>query len=128
MTASRPRIREPDPTERPTGAAHIRIETEGARVKIIARRWITAEGTVPSRDARYLITMFGVLSSVVTGTAGAVLTLRIAGQLAPVAFAELVLALIGAVLIVVDGHVLYRAPGEEQAPDDTVKPIGPKSD
>ena len=128
MTTNSPRIREPDPAEQPTGAARVRIETEGARVKITARRWITAEGTVPSRDARHLITMFGVLSSVVTGTAGAVLTLRIARQLTPVAFAELALALIGAVLIVVGGHVLYRAPGEEQAPDDTVKPIGPKAD
>jgi len=127
MTTNSPGTREPDPAEQPTGAAQVRIETECAQVKIIARHWITAEGTVPSADARSLITVFGVLSSVVTGTAGAVLTLRIARQLTPVAFAELALALIGAALIVACGHIRHRAPAEQHTPGDTGKPAGPEA-
>jgi len=47
---------------------------------------------------------FGVLGSVVTGTAGAVLTLRIAPGLTGVALAELILAL-AAVLVIAAGQL-----------------------
>ena len=88
----------------PTRAAQLKITAEPAKVKITARRLVTAEGTVPPGEARHLIAAFGILGSVVAGIAGAVLTLRINPGLTGLAVAELVLALAGAVLIAVYGR------------------------
>jgi hypothetical protein len=59
----------------------------------------SVKGTVPPDQAHHLITTFGILGSAVTGTAGAVLTLRIAPGLTSVALAVLVLAAAAVVLI-----------------------------
>jgi hypothetical protein len=90
MTQNRPGGREPARAEQPSPAA---------RLTITVRPLGTAEGTVPAREARYLITTFGVLGSVVSGTAGAVLTLRIGPGLTTLALAELLLALTAVVVI-----------------------------
>lgn len=106
----------PAPPERPTRAAQLKIRTEPARVKVNARRWLIAEGTVPPANARHLISTFGILGSAVTSTTAAVLTLRIAPGLAPIALAELVLGLAAAVLIAACGRAQRGDRIEEQAP------------
>jgi len=90
--------------EQPSEAAQLKIKAEPARVKVIARRWLTAEGTVPPADARHLITTFGIVGCVVTGSVGVVLTLRIEPRLTSVAFAELAVALVAAILVAICGR------------------------
>src|SRR6266567_1137653 len=89
MTQGSQGQREPDLAEQPTLSAQPRIE---------ARLLGSAEGTVPSGEAHHLVTTFGMVGSAVTGTVGAVLTLRIDQHLADIALAELVLALVIAML------------------------------
>jgi hypothetical protein len=127
MSTTSPVPNEPGPAEQPTMAARVKIETERtAWVKLTARDWITGEGTVPLRDVRYLIKMFGVVSCVVSGIGGAALTMSSDAPLrAPVAFAELLLALIGAVLIVGGGRFQRGAPVEDRVPADIAKPALP---
>jgi hypothetical protein len=90
MTHDSPPARGRDPGERPSRAS---------RLKITVTPLGSAEGTVPPSETRYLITTFGILGSVVTGTAGAVLTMRIAPGLIVLALAELGLALVAAAFI-----------------------------
>lgn len=120
---------EPVLAERPTQAAQLKITAEPARVTITARRWVTAEGTVPPGEARHLIAAFGILGSVITGISGAVLTLRIDPKLTTLALAELVLALVSAVLIAVCGHVGGRSQAEGHTRGDPERGwIGMKGD
>jgi len=86
---------EPDLTELPGPAARLKIDT-----------WTlgTAERIVPPSEVHALVTTFGMVGSCVTGTAGAVLTLRIDRGLVGIALAELVLALAIAVLIAARGR------------------------
>lgn len=88
-------------TEQPTRAAQLKITEQPARVKITAKRWGSAEGIVPSAEAHHLITTFGLMGSVITGTTSAVLTLRIDSRLTALAILELALTAMVAVLIVV---------------------------
>ena len=91
----------PGLAEQPTPAAQLKIKADPARVKVTARRWGTAEGTVPPAEAHHLINMVGILGGVITGIAGAVLTMRIGPRFTPLALAELGLALAAIVLITV---------------------------
>lgn len=100
--------------ERPSEAAQLKIKAEPARVRVIARRWLTAEGTVPPADARHLITTFGIVGCVITGSAGAVLTLRIEPRLTSVAFAELAVALVAAILVAICGRSQRETGGKER--------------
>jgi hypothetical protein len=95
MTQGSPGQRELDLAEQPT---------QSAQLKIDARLLGTAEGTVPSAEAHHLVTTFGMVASGVTGTVGAVLTLRIDQHLAGIALAELILAFAIAMLIAVCGR------------------------
>ena len=103
MVLNSPSAREPVPIERPTVFAELEIQVGPALP------WGTAKGRVPPDQAHYLIMTFGILGSAVTGTAGAVLTLRIAPGLAGLALAELILALAVALLIAACGLVRERA-------------------
>ena len=103
MALDSPFAREPVPVERPTSFAELEIQV-GPAVP-----WGTAKGRVPPGQTHYLITTFGILGSVVTGTAGAVLTLRIAPRLTGLALAELILALAGALIIAACGLAPERA-------------------
>ncbi len=103
MALNSPFAREPVPVERPTSFAELEIQV-GPAVP-----WGTARGRVPPGQTHYLITTFGILGSVVTGTAGAVLTLRIAPRLTGLALAELILALTGALIIAACGLAQERA-------------------
>ena len=94
MTLNSPSAREPVPLERPTSFAEL-------EVRVGPVPWGKAKGRVAPDQASYLIMTFGILASVVTGTAGAVLTLRIAPRLTGLALAELVLALAAALIIAV---------------------------
>ena len=94
MTLNSPSAREPVPLERPTSFAEL-------EVRVGPVPWGKAKGRVAPDQANYLIMTFGILGSVVTGTAGAVLTLRIAPRLTGLALAELVLALAAALIIAV---------------------------
>jgi uncharacterized membrane protein YeaQ/YmgE (transglycosylase-associated protein family) len=94
MTLNSPSAREPVPLERPTSFAEL-------EVRVGPVPWGKAKGRVAPDQATYLIMTFGILGSVVTGTAGAVLTLRIAPRLTGLALAELVLALAAALIIAV---------------------------
>jgi hypothetical protein len=119
MAQVSPVPRGPDP-ERPTRAAQLKISAEPtARVKITARRWGSAEGTVPPAAARHLIAAFGILGCVVTGITGAVLTLRIGPGLTILALAELVVALASAMMIAVGGWIGDR--GQSSNPSDQEK-------
>lgn len=109
MAQNRPAELEPARAERPSPAA---------RLTITVRPLGTAEGTVPPKDARYLITMFGVLGSVISGTAGAVLTLRIAPRLGGLALVELMLALAAVVLISVCSRVRGQDSQEAEHQND----------
>jgi hypothetical protein len=102
-------VREPDVAEQPTQAARLTIDSQPARLKITARRWLTAEGTVPPDEARHLIGAFGILACVTVGIAGAVLTLHISSGLTVLVLAELGLAFTGAVLIALCGRGPVRA-------------------
>jgi hypothetical protein len=113
MTTTSPAEHQPDQVERPSRAAQLKIKAEPARLKVIARRWLTAEGTVPPADARHLISTFGIVGCVVTGCAAAVLTMHAGSGLTPVAFAELAVAITAAILIVVCGFV-QRGSGRQQ--------------
>lgn len=95
MTQNRLAAQEPDTGERPSPAAHL---------KITARRLGTAEGTVPPGEARHFIAAFGILGCVITGIAGAGLTLRGGSELITLALAELALAFAGALLIAMCGR------------------------
>jgi hypothetical protein len=86
---------EPGLTEQPSPSAQLKID---------ARVLGTAGGTVPPRRAHHLVTTSGMVGSCVTGTAGAVLTLRVDHALAGIALAELVLALAIAVLVAACGR------------------------
>ena len=97
MVLNSPPDREPVPVERPTVFAELEIQVGPAQP------WGTARGRVPPDQAHYLIMTFGILGSAVSGTAGAVLTLRIAPRLAGLALAELILALAVALLIAACG-------------------------
>ena len=116
MALNSPSAREPVPVERPTPFAELEIQVgpamPGGRAK----------GRVPPDQANYLITTFGILGSAVTGTTGAVLTLRVAPGLTGLALAELVLALAAALIIAAcglarerAGHTKRRRPGIAQA-------------
>lgn len=102
MTLNSPSAREPVPLERPTSFAEL-------EVRVGPVPWGKARGRVAPDQANYLIMTFGILGSVVTGTAGAVLTLRIAPRLTGLALAELVLAL-AAVLIIAVGRLSQAQP------------------
>lgn len=121
MTASSPEPHGPGHAEQPTTAALVTID-RGAWVKLSAWRWLTGEGNVPSGAAHYFITMLGVVTCVVSGIGGAVLTPGSGPGRTPVVFAELVLALVGAVLFVAAGHFDREAPDADQAPQDPGKP------
>lgn len=98
--------------ERPTQAAELRLTVGPA----------TAGGTVPSVEARYFITAFGIVACVAAGVAGVILTLHLASQVTALragdgvivlALAELGLALAGAALIALCGR---RQPQAEAVP------------
>jgi hypothetical protein len=74
--------------------------------------------TVPADQANHLITTFGITGCIVTGTVGAVVTLRIAPGLTVIALAELVLALAGAVLIALCSRAHRRTQAQGQSHDD----------
>ena len=114
------RIMSPGPSagggtrRRSTQAAQPVITGQPARIKIADPQPGIAKATVPPGQARHLITTFGIMGSVVSGTIGAVLTLRIASHLIAPAILELVLALASTVLIAACGR---RQTREEPADD-----------
>ncbi len=103
MLPNSPYVREPAPLERPSPLAKLEIRV------VPARSWGTAKDRIPPGQARYSTMTFGIVANVVTGTAGAVLTLRIAPRLSGLALAELILALAAAVLIAARGPARNRA-------------------
>lgn len=92
--------------EPPSSKAELHISLEPVEFK-------TAHVTIPPHQARYYVETLGILGSIVAGTSGAVLTLRLltGNTGVAVAVAELALALIAAVLIV----VVARAPGKRSS-------------
>jgi hypothetical protein len=111
-------LRPPRRSERGAVPALSSLEepTSGAELKINTRRLVSAEGTVPADQAHHLITTFGILGSVVSGTVGAVLTLLIVPALTTIAFAELTLGLIAAIFIAATGRHRAKA---RAAPSET---------
>jgi len=118
MTQDNPLPFGPGRAERPTRAAELRITTERVQAGITTKRWGTEEGMVPDSQVDHLITTFGIAGSIFTGTAGAVVTLRLAPGLTVIALAELILALAGAALITVCSHAHSRARAAGQGYDD----------
>ena len=95
--------------ELPTAAAKLTIQVGPAQL---------AEGTVPPDQARHLITTFGVLACIFSGIGGVILTLHIDPTLIALAFAELALAFVGAVLIAACG----RAPASRESEHHGISP------
>jgi hypothetical protein len=63
----------------------------------------SAGGLIPADQAHHLITTFGILASLATGIGAAVLTLQSVAGAVGLAYAELAVALIAAVVIAVCG-------------------------
>jgi hypothetical protein len=79
-----------------------------------APQWGTAKGLVPADQAHHLVTTFGILGSLVTGAGAAVLTLQAGPSFTVVAYAELVLALVCAMLIAFCSRTGAKAKGRRQ--------------
>ncbi len=79
-----------------------------------APQWGTAKGLVPADQAHHLVTTFGILGSLVTGTGGAVLILRAGPGFTVSAYAELALALVCAVLIAACSRTGAKVKGRRQ--------------
>jgi hypothetical protein len=90
MAVNSPLAREPVPAEDPTPSAELRIWVGYAGPPDTAKHRVSPD---------YMIMTCGVLGSVVTGTAGAVLTLRVAPERTRLALAELIVAATGAGVI-----------------------------
>jgi hypothetical protein len=104
MALNSPYIPEPVPIEAPTASAELEIRVGPAQPLGAAK------GKVPP-DQAHLITMVGVLGSVIAGITGAVLTLRISSGLTAPALAELALAVAAAALIATRRTAVRRAAG-----------------
>lgn len=102
MARDRLSIPGPAPTELLAKSAE---PTQFAELEISLGPDQRARGRVPPNQAHYLITMFGILGSTVTGTGGAVLTLYVAPRLIILALAELALAAAAAVLTAACGRI-----------------------
>jgi hypothetical protein len=97
-----PSAREPVPAELPTTCAKLEIQASP----------LMPCGPTPGRmrpgQVNHLIMTLGVLGSTITGTAGAILIVRIAPRQAGLALAELALALAAALVIAIYG--MYGVP------------------
>jgi hypothetical protein len=91
-------------TDLPTPAAQLTITEE----RIIG---LTATGTVPPADARYLITTFGITASVTSSTVGAIAVVRADPY---IALAELILGLLASVLIAACALTRRPAGGDQR--------------
>jgi hypothetical protein len=92
MAVNSPFAREPVPAEQPTSLAELEIWIDPATPGQQGKGW-------PPDQASYAVMTWGIVSSVVGGIAGAVLTVFIAPGHAGIALAELVLALTAALII-----------------------------
>jgi uncharacterized membrane protein YeaQ/YmgE (transglycosylase-associated protein family) len=93
MTTNSPLTRELAPAEEPTSRAELEIRVGYAEPPDPVRRRISPD------QANYMTMTCGVLGSVVTGTVGAILTLRVAPERTGLALAQLMVALAGAGVI-----------------------------
>jgi len=98
MAADIPLTRGPAPAEEPTPSAELRIRIACAGHPDTAKRRTSPD------QMKFMILTGGVLGSVITGTAGAVLTLRIAPGRTGLALAELIVAMTGAAVIAASGR------------------------
>jgi uncharacterized membrane protein YeaQ/YmgE (transglycosylase-associated protein family) len=112
-------------------AAHVDPPTQSATMTIKVgpdKGWGTAKGVVPGDQAHHFITTVGIMGTVCGGIGGAVFISRDANA-DLVAFAALVLALIGAVLIAACSlartrHEARVLPHEPVQPKQPGKPEG----
>ena len=113
MAEAQPPSSAPSPAspELPTASANLTIKVGPAQP------WGTAKGIVPPGQAHYLVTTFSMLGCAIAGIGGVVLTLHVAHGTTGVvlAFAELALALVVAVLIAVAGQT-RTATSRKRAP------------
>jgi hypothetical protein len=93
-----PRAAGPFLAEWPTAAARLIITLGPAQL---------AGGAI-SGEAHHLITTIGIMGSVWSGIAALVVTVHVASAHIALAFAELTLALMAAVLIAISGHIPAR--------------------
>lgn len=108
MAADSPFAREPVLAEQPTPDADLGIRVVRVRTRD------PAGSRIPPDQAGYAIMTCGVLGSVITGTAGMVLTLRIAPGLPGLALAELIFAIM-AVFVIAIGRRSRETTGHEAA-------------
>jgi hypothetical protein len=80
------------------------------------KQWGTFRGRVPADQAHHLITTFGILGSAAAGIGGAVFTPQDSSGPA-LAYAELALALIAAVLIALCARKEATGTRQQQKPD-----------
>jgi hypothetical protein len=113
MTSDRLVSDQPGATDLPTAAAVLKITVEPVR-------GVSARAAVPPREARYMISTFGIVSVVGMSTGSAVLLSRLA---ADVALAALALGFVAIALIAVCG-VCRPAPTRVEVSQDKENSIG----
>jgi hypothetical protein len=106
MAVNSPRAREPAPVEEPSPRAKLRIRVGHAWPPDRAKRRASPD------QINYAIMTCGVLGSVITGTAGVVLTLRVAPGRTGLARAELIMAM-AAACVIAAGRRTWAAAGHK---------------
>jgi hypothetical protein len=120
MAVDSPLAHGPAPAEQPTPDAELRIQVIRIRTRDPSRRLI------PPEQADYAIMTSGVLGSMIIGSTGMILTLRIAPGLPGIALAELIFAVMAVFVIAmgrrsrgIAGSGQQMATGsKEDQPDD----------
>jgi hypothetical protein len=80
----------------------------------LPKQWGSAKANVPAGQAHHLITTFGILGSVATGISAAAFTLQAASGAVTLAYAELILAFVAAVLIAVCSRMEPSSEGRRE--------------
>jgi len=94
VTHDRPAQSGPGASDLPTAAAQLKISAE-------PMKGLSATGTVPEAEARYMIATFGIMWTFTTTTVGVVMTFRYDHL---IAVAELLLGLATIVFIAIGGR------------------------
>jgi hypothetical protein len=104
-------------------ADHEEVATPGPRAELQIdvgpppKQWGSAKANVPADQAHHLITTSGILGSAATGIGGAAFTLQAVSGAVTLAYAELALAFVAAVLIAVCGRMEPSSKDRREKPD-----------
>lgn len=103
-------------------SGHEEVAIPGPRAELqidvgpLPKGWGSAKATVPADQAHHLITTSGILGSVAAGIGGAAFTLQAVSGAVTLAYAELMLAFVAAVLIAVCSRMEPSSKGGREKP------------